>query len=178
MTNEELYLYWIDMKYIRNLQNIDKRVYSVSPQVGKQSRPYLGIIVTCNNYKYCIPLSSVKDKHQNMSDKIDFSRIIVDGEFIAAINFSRMIPVGIQQLSKVDTRIRKHDSEQTQKRKIILQKELDWCNDNKDVIVNKAKVLYDKYKSGEYFKRRKDCLNFIELESACKTYNESRIIKT
>ena len=31
-------LYWIDMKYIRNLQNKDKRVYSVSPQRGKQNR--------------------------------------------------------------------------------------------------------------------------------------------
>lgn len=45
------------MKYIRNLHNVDDRVSSVSPQIGKQHRIYVGIVVLCNERKYLIPLS-------------------------------------------------------------------------------------------------------------------------
>ena len=170
MDYRKLKLYWIDMKYIRDLQNADKRVYSVSPQVGKQNRPYLGIIVLCGKQKYCVPLTTPKSKHDNMKDKIDFTKIMVEGDFIAAINFSRMIPVEDGQLSKVDTKIRKHDNARLKERKALLSKELMWCNEHYEEIVNKANVLYNKYKSGDFFKRKKDCLNFIKLEMVCDTY--------
>lgn len=52
MKHERLNLYRIDMKYIRNLHNIDNRVSSVSPQIGKQHRIYIGIVVICNEHKY------------------------------------------------------------------------------------------------------------------------------
>ena len=46
-------VYWIDMKYIGNLSNnVDKRVYSVSPQSGKQERPFLGVIRAFLMHKY------------------------------------------------------------------------------------------------------------------------------
>ncbi len=170
--DREFNLYWIDMKYIRNLQNKDKRVYSVSPQKGKQNRPYLGILVLIHGQKYCIPLSKGKDKYLNMKDRIDFSRIIIDGEIVAGLNFSRMIPVEIMQLSKVDLKIRKRDNEEVKKRKETYKKELEWCNTNKKIIIDKANVLYEKYNSGVPFKRKKDCLNFLELEEICKKYNK------
>lgn len=167
----ELKLYWIDIKYIRNLHAKDDRIYNSSPQMSKHTRPYIGIIVTCNNQKYCIPLTSAKPKHENMTDRIDFSRIIIDNKIIAALNFSRMIPVETNQLSRIDIKVRKHDNPQVVKRKQLYRQELQWCNENYDKIVNKASVLYRKYISGEYFKRKKDCLNFIELEEICKRYN-------
>ena len=55
MKQERLNLYQIDMKYIRNLHNIDDRVSSVSPQIGKQHRIYVGTVVVCNEHKYLIP---------------------------------------------------------------------------------------------------------------------------
>lgn len=106
-----------------------------------------------------------------MTDRIDFSRIIIDNKIIAALNFSRMIPVETNQLSRIDIKVRKHDNPQVVKRKQLYRQELQWCNENYDKIVNKANVLYSKYISGEYFKRKKDCLNFIELEEICKRYN-------
>lgn len=160
------------MKYIRNLQNKDKRVYSVSPQRGKQNRPYLGILVLIHGQKYCIPLSKVKDKYINMKDRIDFSRIIIENEIIAGLNFSRMIPVEIRQLSKVDLKVRKRDNAEVTKRKETYKKELIWCNEHKKVIIDKANVLYDKYVSGEFFVSRKDCLVFPELEEVCRKYNK------
>ena len=57
-----LEVYRIDMKYIRNLHNIDDRVLSVSPQIGKDERPFLGVLVICNEHKYCVHLSKPKKK--------------------------------------------------------------------------------------------------------------------
>ena len=42
---ERLNLYQIDMKYIRNLHRADDNVSSVSPQIGKHHRIYVGISV-------------------------------------------------------------------------------------------------------------------------------------
>ena len=44
MKQEKLNLYHIDIKYIRNLHHIDDRVPSVSPQIGKQNRVYVGLV--------------------------------------------------------------------------------------------------------------------------------------
>lgn len=76
MKQERLNLYRIDMKYIRNLHNIDNRVSSVSPQIGKQHRIYVGIVVICNERKYLIPLSHPVEKHKKMSPRADFDKIV------------------------------------------------------------------------------------------------------
>ena len=54
MIQVPLEVYRIDMKYIRNLHNIDDRVLSVSPQIGKDGRPFPGVIVICNGHKYYV----------------------------------------------------------------------------------------------------------------------------
>ena len=51
-------LYNVNIKYIRNLHNVDDNVPSVSPQIGKRVRPFLGIIVLINGSKFCIPFTS------------------------------------------------------------------------------------------------------------------------
>ncbi len=76
MKQERLNLYHIDMKYIRNLHNADDRVSSVSPQIGKQNRVYIGIVVMCHNRKYVIPLSHPVEKHKRMRSRADFDKII------------------------------------------------------------------------------------------------------
>ena len=70
---EQLRLYQIDMKYVRDLHNADDRVESVSPQIGKASRVFVGVVITHNNRKYCIPLSHPKEKHKKMSQPFHFS---------------------------------------------------------------------------------------------------------
>ena len=65
-------VYRIDMKYIRDLHNIDDRVLSISPQIGKDERPFLGIIVICNEQKYCVPLSKPKKKQQIQERKRNY----------------------------------------------------------------------------------------------------------
>ena len=54
MEQKRLKLYLIDMKYVRNLARADGHVMSVSPQIGKETRPFVGIIIICGTKKYCI----------------------------------------------------------------------------------------------------------------------------
>ena len=50
--------HYVNIKYIRNLHNVDDNVPSVSPQIGKQARPFLGIVALVNGSKFCIPFTS------------------------------------------------------------------------------------------------------------------------
>lgn len=43
MEQKRLSLYQIDLKYIRDLAEVDDNVRSVSPQIGKEKRPFVGI---------------------------------------------------------------------------------------------------------------------------------------
>lgn len=99
MKQERLNLYRIDMKYIRNLHNADNRVSSVSPQIGKQHRIYVGIVVVCNDKKYLIPLSHPVEKHKKMVPRADFDKIIdKHGKLLGVLNYNLMIPVEEPQL--------------------------------------------------------------------------------
>ena len=77
MEQKRLNLYTVNMKYIWNLHNQgENRVFSVLSQVGKDNRPFVGIVVICGEKQYCIPLSSPKEKHKNMKNGVDFHRIL------------------------------------------------------------------------------------------------------
>ena len=84
MKQKRLSFYTVNMKYIRNLHNQgDDRVFSVSPQINKEMRPFVGIVILCDEKQYCIPLSSPKEKHKKMKNTIDFHRVIdEDGKLI------------------------------------------------------------------------------------------------
>ena len=67
----------VDMKYVRNLHNVDNKVLSVSPQIGKDNRVYVGILMILGKFKYIIPLSHPKEKHQNIYIKSTSKTIII-----------------------------------------------------------------------------------------------------
>ena len=164
-------LYKVDMKYIRNLHNVDDKILSVSPQTGKDTRVFIGIVIICGVHKYCIPLSSPKEKHKKMKNSLDFSKIEVQGKLLGVLNFNLMIPVEGEQLQIVDTTIFRRDRENIRYYKHLCQQELEWCQDNSEIICNKANVLYKKYMGGEKFSGRERCLNFPKLEDICLKYN-------
>jgi protein AbiQ len=167
MKKQRLHLYHIDMKYIRDLAKSDDRVMSVSPQVGKENRPFVGIVVICNHKKYCIPLTSPKAKHQTMKNDKDFSRMFDKGnKLIGCLNFNNMIPVADEVLHPIDIKCYQGDSAKERAYKELLNDQLDWCNDNLDAITTKAEKLYkivtespDKMKN---LTRR--CCDFKKLE--------------
>lgn len=167
---EELHLYKVDMKYIRNLHNIDDKVLSVSPQIGKDNRVFVGIVVVCGTHKYCIPLSSPKAKHKKMRNSMDFTKIEVEGKLLGVLNYNLMIPINEDQLQLIDVIIRKRDREQIRIYKALCQKELDWCRQHSELICNKANVLYKQYITGGEYKGKNRCVNFPRLEKECERY--------
>ena len=167
MKTSRLHLYNIDIKFIRNLSKIDSNIMSVSPQINKQTRPFIGIVVICNNYKYCIPLSSPKPKHQNMNNDIDFSKIFdKSNKLIGVLNFNNMIPVDEAVLKEIDIRIYPQDDTFSKKYKALLNNQLDWCNNNKEAIIKKANKLHELVISGKCNSfLRKRCCDFKKLEA-------------
>ena len=172
MKQERLNLYRIDMKYIRNLHNIDNRVSSVSPQIGKQHRIYVGIVVICNQRKYLIPLSHPVEKHKRMNPRADFDKIIdKKGKLLGVLNYNLMIPVEEHQLLKVDLKADKDDSVGEKYYKQLCIDELNWCRKHADVIINKANCLYQLCTSESNYKGKERCLDFKRLEIECEKYN-------
>ena len=130
------------------------------------------------SYRYEIhqKLSKPKKKHEKMRDKIDFKKIVYHGELIGVLNFNLMISVEVVLIQKIDTIIRKHDNADTRKKKELLIKELEWCNEHARDLTNTANVLYAKYVSGEKFSAREQCLDFKRMETECKKFAEKRRI--
>ncbi|MBQ5932681.1 MAG: type III toxin-antitoxin system ToxN/AbiQ family toxin [Lachnospiraceae bacterium] len=167
-----LSFYKVDMKYIRNLHNIDDKVLSVSPQTGKHNRIFVGIVVVCNNYKYCIPLSSPKKKHNKMKSALDFEKIEVEGKLLGVLNYNLMIPIQDRQLQIVDLVSHKRDREPVKRYKELCRKELLWCNNHSETICNKANVIYKQCTGNGNYKGKSRCLDFIRLERECDRYNK------
>ena len=166
MKNNKLFLYHVDMKYIRDLAKTDDNVMSVSPQVNKEMRPFVGVVIIHDNLAYCIPLSSPKEKHRTMKNDRDFSKIVdKKGKLIGVLNFNNMIPVFEDVLHKVDIRVRSSDDPGTKAYKGLLNDQLDWCNANREAIEKKGGKLYDLiiYEKGSYVLRKR-CCDFRKLE--------------
>ena len=172
MNQKRLSLYTINMKYIRNLHKIDDNVLSVSPQAGKASRPFIVIIVICDDKEYCVPLSSPKEKHKKMKNDVDFTKIFdAKGKLIGVLDFNNMIPVNKDLVEKIDITIQKSDDAATKHYKNLIKDQLTFCQQNQDAIIKKAnklyKLVYKKNVSGN-LKRR--CLDYKKLEEALSKF--------
>lgn len=173
MKNTRLQLYHMDMKYIRKLAQKDENVMSISPQLHKESRPFVGIVVICRDRKYCIPLTSPKPKHDTMKNGKDFSKIYdKKGKLLGVVNFNNMIPVNDNVITRIDVSIYGSDSPKDKAYKELLRDQLDWCNENKEAIVAKANKLYVQVTEHpeKSFLLTKRCCKFKELEALLEKY--------
>lgn len=174
MKQQRLSLYTVDMKLIRNYHNQgDDRVFSVSPQVGKDSRPFIGIVIICDEKQYCVPLSSPKDKHKSMKNGVDFHKILDGkGKLIGVLDFNNMIPVRDSVLKKIDIKINEHDSMDLRHYKNLIIDQLSFCRRNQEIIIAKANKLYritQKKNASAQLKRR--CLKWDKLEDILDRYH-------
>ena len=129
-----LNFYYIDLKYIRNLSRADDNVMSISPQLGKEKRPFLGIIILIDGQKYCIPLTSPKKKFQDMKSQVDFIKIFD-----------------------------------------LMQKQLSWCREHSDTIINRANKVYSltTYFPDKNRRLTSRCVNFNKLEQVLNQYSHT-----
>ena len=162
-----LRLYRISMKYVRALSKVDDNVLSVSPQAGKASRPFVGIVVVHEGGNYCIPLSSPKPKHDHMKNGKDFSKIVdPKGKLIGVLNFNNMVPVSDDVLINFDMRPKHGDDSATRAYKELMRDQLQWCNAHRDVIQRKAERLYTMItqEPEKYRALARRCCDFRRLE--------------
>ena len=162
-------IYTIDTKYIDHLRTIDTRV----PDQHKRfvNRPYVGIIVTQNNKKYFIPLSSPKLKHQTMKNQLDFLKI--DGGKLGAMNINNMIPVPDGAYIEINiANLMKSQSINIVKYGNLLDQQQKWIDNNENIILAKVHTLYEKYRLCKLPSKIKNrCLPYSKLESELKKYN-------
>ena len=159
------------MKYVRNLHKVCDKVQSVSPQIHKSNRPFVGIVVVCGEYKYCIPLDSAKEKHKNQKNDVDFTHIFDGDKLISVLNFNNMIPIDENFITKINLKPSVKDTPFQSKYKKLCIKEIEWCRKNQEAIIRKANKLYylvQKPNCSIMLKRR--CNDFKKLEKVLENY--------
>lgn len=96
-------------------------------------------MVICNEKKYCVPLSSPKDKHANMKNDLDFHRVIdSDGKLIGVLDFNCMIPVREDVIQEITMKVNRHDSVKEKHYKNLVIDQINFCQQNQDIIIAKA----------------------------------------
>lgn len=161
--------YRVDSKYCDYLREADPCIPYTMEQ--KSLRPFVGIVFVVNGFHYYAPLTSPKPKHLHMKNQIDFMKI-KNGEW-GAINFNNMIPVPVENLTKVDMKITDSDTKTDIDYKNLLANQLSWCNSHRDMIMKQAEKLYITIVEGKAWDNLSNrCCNFTLDEQRCKTYSE------
>lgn len=161
--------YIVDSAYCDYLRGTDSHVpYTMDK---KSIRPFVGIVFTVNGFHYYAPLTSPKSKHLQMKNQIDFLKIN-NGKW-GAINFNNMIPVSLDNLTKVDMRITDTDSKSEIDYKNLLANQLSWCNSHREIILKQAKKLYYTIVQGKAWSNLSGrCCNFALDEQMCLKYGQ------
>ena len=164
---DKLKLYTLSQPYYQYISQFDAKVPHTS--VGKESRPFIGIVLHFNDVSYFAPLTSPKQKHLTMKNAIDFHRI-QEGQ-LGAINFNNMIPIPSDEAKEIDLNISIGMSTDELNYKNLLKNQKNWCDGNVDVLMNKAKHLRETIETTENEKLLRRCCDFKLLEEKCLEYS-------
>ena len=168
-------LYNISDKYINYLRKKFPRVYSNKENERVHTRKYLGVVIEIDSYRYYIPLSSPKDKHDYIfadgkktirKDSLIVMRIVSGTgnamELKGTLQIGTMIPVPDDAIELYDV-----ENEPDQAYKDLVNEEIIYIRKHEKAIIKNAKVLYSKQKSGAENRVVNNCLNFKALEAEC-----------
>lgn len=155
-----LNFYTVDSEYFDFLRKFEPRVPFV-----KENRPFLGIVLKVNYKNYFAPLGSPKEKHKLMHIQRDLIKI--DGGKLGVINLNNMIPIPESRCIKLNLK-----QMGDERYRILLKKQLIWCNKNSAEIITTAEKLYESIcYSGKVDSTLKNrCCNFRLLERKCIEY--------
>ena len=172
-------LYSVSDRYINYLRKKFPRVYSNKETMRVHTRKYLGVVMEINSYKYYIPLSSPKDKHDYVvedgkktirKDSLIVMRIVSgmgdNKELKGTLQIGTMIPVPDTEIELYDV---KNESDQAYKD--LVNEEIIYIRKHKNTIIRNARVLYSKRKSGEENRVVQSCLDFSALEAECDKWS-------
>lgn len=151
-------IYEIKDEYIKYLSNYQNHIF----EQRDRKRKYIGIVLEIQGICYFAPLSSYKEKHKRMTERMDFIKI----KDYAVINLNNMIPVPNSQVVDIDINKEKDSSY-----RFLLQAESREINRQKDRIKKNAEMVYNHKKcNGNATALAKRTNDFKLLEKLCKEY--------
>lgn len=160
--------YEINSAYIDYLVPFSPHLFHNKQANQKNSRKYIGIVLSINDCDYFVPLSSFKKKHFKMKESIDFMKI----KQYAVLNLNNMFPVPKTERTYVDiNRIADVNY------KNLLRKEYRFIKVNEKKIMKNAQVVYShKIHSGNKTNLGKRCNDFLLLEEKAKLYKNNFLV--
>lgn len=161
-----LELYEACPNYVKYLRQFDENVLA-EKATFKQKR-YVGTIIPINSQLYFLPLSSPKEKHDNIDGRLDTYKL--DSGNLGVININKMFPINKENA----TRIKIKDVTNKQYR-YLLKKQYKYMNDKKAIIDNRANKVYIMATKEEALREyeekvKKRCCNFRLLEEKLEEY--------
>lgn len=157
---QKLYFYEVEDDYIEYLSKFDTKIMYAKRENRKFKRKYIGILFEIMGKYYIAPLSSFKEKHEKIKEKIDFIKI---GNK-AVVNLNNMFPVQLEHIKKVEI-----EEEKDYNYKELLRNEYKLCVPKFKTIIENANILYKQvviYK----MKIATRCCDFKILEEKCEQY--------
>ena len=161
-------LYSVTDGYIDYLRKEHPHVYSNKELERKNTRKYIGVVLSVNGYNYFVPLSSPKSRDYSVNDngqtvikKDTFTifRIVEGGKLRGTIQFANMIPVPETELLEYDPATEKD----TSYRDLVL-KEIEYIRKNEKKIMNRARTIHYQKTSGYVATVLQYCLDYTDLE--------------
>ena len=157
-----LKFYEVDSEYIKYLRvNGDQKIPNIEYENHKKF--FCGIVLTINNFNYFAPVSSYNKKVHTSFLIMDKDRETKKLKAISSLRFSFMFPCPIEYLSQKDF------SKEDEKYKILLRKELHYCNVNREKIKKMANEVY-KLGLNEKNRQKFNICDFKKLEEKCLEY--------
>lgn len=171
--------YSVDPDYLQYLNAIDSEVY-YNPSYRAHLKPFVGVIIGLKEFKYFIPLSSAKRKHENWKNITKEHFLIYEIiniqtirpkyicknfsnnkkiHILAILDIKKMIPIPEGYYTKIDFK-----KLTDYKYKDLLKKEYKFCLTRKEKILSKAEKLYNEQKTTKII--NKNNCNFDKLEKA------------
>ena len=181
----------VDLNYLKKLYEISSEVYF--KESDYQNKPYLGILLSSDSFKYVIPLTSAKEKHKYWK-VLDNDKLLVYAKIkmhqlhekdiwikspfndadeddvlhiYSAIDIKKMIPIKDSVIKEVNINFDENDTIDEKHYKDLLQNEYNFCVGIIDDIIIRANKVYDKQinkKNGLKF-----CCDFKALEKFVST---------
>ena len=158
----KLKFYEVDSEYIDFLRkNGDEKIPNINYENHKKF--FCGIVLTINQFNYFAPVSSYNKKAHTVFLIMDKDKNTKELKPISSLRFSFMFPCPIEYLNQKDF------SKEDEKYKILLRKELHYCNINREKI---KKVANEVYKLGMKKETREkfNICDFNKLEEQCTRY--------
>lgn len=155
-------IYEVDEDYIDYLCGFAEHLFHNKQAHQKNTRKYIGILFSIGDLNYFAPLSSFKDKHKSMKDRLDFIKV---GDY-CVINLNNMFPVIEEYCTLVDIA-----NESDLKYRKLLLTEARLIKKIEQRIVRNANQLYEVYYHEDCdVSLKKRCNDFKLLEEKAKEY--------